>query len=104
MVGNFEVNSDLIQIVTNILLIAEHYLKQCLDTITQQQFSDFILTSLNSESFTNSAFYLSVAAYLDENSDMNNDLQHQFKRVEKLLDIKYNYWNYSEFINWYFQQ
>ena len=103
IVGNFEVNSDLIQSVTNIMLITEYYLKpMCSGKINKVTFCDFVKTSVKAESFENSSFCLSIDAYLDdipENTDRFWSIL--FERVKTLLKEQHNYWNYSEFINWY---
>ena len=103
IVGNFEVNSALTQIITDIMLITECYLITTVqEELTESIFWSFIKTSIDSELFENSSFCLSISAYLDDISeDTNTMLIDLFQELKTLLKDNYNYWNYSEFINWY---
>ena len=103
IVGNFEINSALTQITTDIILITECYFTTIVQTeLTESMFWSFIKTSIDSELFENSPFCLSISACLDDISENTNTmLVDLFKDLKTLLKDEYNYWNYSEFINWY---
>lgn len=101
-VGNFNTTSNLVQIVTNILLMSNRYLSLMNNNFNEKIFWGFVHSSINSDKFHQTGYYLSFSAYFDENGENADQyLVDLFENLKILMSDKYEYWNYLEFMNWY---
>lgn len=102
LVGNFSVSSNLVQIVTNILLTSNRYLSIVNSDFNEKLFWEFVCTSINSDKFHKTGYYLSFLTYFDENDDNADQyLVDLFDDLKILMSNKYAFWNYIEFMKWY---
>lgn len=102
IIGNFNVTSNLIQVVTNVLLMSNRYLSLMNADFKEELFWKFIHSSINSDKFHKTGYYLSFSAYFDENAeDADTYLADLFENLKILMNDNYEFWNYLEFMKWY---
>lgn len=105
IVGNFEIDKTLINIVSTICLLANRYLEKQEIELDYKVFMNFIRTTLDFSDFKNTSFYVAINIYLEEYKDESDGyLQDLFFNLEVLLTDNIAMINYREFMKWYFKK